>query len=211
MNSKYFTLEYWKRKKENFKSRNSERLHSILRKFRIGRFPYDEIKFYLYNYIISYIPSNKVRLFYLRNILGFKINKNAFIHLGCFFLGNNIEIGDDTVIGRDCVIVGNVKIANHCSISAYTIIQSVTHDKNSPTFKGFDNPIFIDDYVWTGFRTIILSGSNISKGVIIGANSTFIGGETEPFTVYAGSPAIKVSERDEKACVYELNYHPKFN
>ena len=131
-------------------------------------------KTYFYNYWLTYFPSHTLRCWYLRKFLKVKIGKDSFIHLGCYYNGNNISIGNNTVIGRSSDIVGEVQIGDNCSISAYTILQSVSHDKNSPTFAGIHNPIKIDDYVWIGFRSIILPGTIIGKGAIIGANSTVV-------------------------------------
>ncbi len=172
-------------------------------------------KTYFYNYWLTYFPSHTLRCWYLRKFLKVKIGKDSFIHLGCYFNGNNISIGNNTVIGRSCDIVGEVQIGDNCSISAYTILQSVSHDKNSPTFAGIHNPIKIDDYVWIGFRSIILPGTIIGKGAIIGANSTVVpdsgGGGLPPCSVFAGSPAKLVSKRSPEALRYILNYKPMFN
>lgn len=168
-------------------------------------------KSYFYNNVITYFPSHTIRKWYLKKILKVKIGEHSFIHLGCYFSGNNIIIGNHTVIGRKCWIAGEITIGDNCSISAFTILQSVTHDKNSPTFAAIHKPITIKDYVWIGYRAIILPGVTINKGAIIGANSTVVKGEIPSLSVYAGSPAKQVSTRSEEALQYNLLYNPLFH
>lgn len=149
-------------------------------------------KYYLYNYFITYIPFFCVRRLYLTRVLKYSIAPSAFIHLGCFFGGEDISISSDSVIGRDCIIVGEISIGKHNSISAYSIIQSVTHDKNSSIFIGVHKKIVIKDYCWIGFRSIILPGVTLEDGVIIGANSIANKKNYKEYGVYAGCPAIFV-------------------
>jgi len=170
----------------------------------------ENFKYYFYNYHISYLPIHKCRLFYLKNILRYKIGSHSFIHLGCFFLGSKITIGNNTVIGRNCNIIGEIIIGDNCSISAFTIIQSVSHNKDSPTFEGKHEQITIGNYVWVGIKAVILLGVTIGDCAIIGANSTITKNVPE-CKVFAGSPAKEISERSRSACVYTLDYHPPFN
>ena len=168
-------------------------------------------KFWLYNHNLTNFPSSTIRHFYLTKVLKYKIPKSAFVHLGCFFNCTNLIIGENTVIGRACTIVGDVTIGKNCSISAFNIIQSVSHDKNSKVFEAIYNPVIIEDYVWTGYNSVILDGSYLRRGCIIGACSLITGKtKTEECGVYGGVPAKKISERDKDACVYNLNYHPVF-
>lgn len=167
---------------------------------------------YLYNNIITYVPCYKFRRFYLVKILKLKISKSAFISIGCFFGGMSIKIGDDTVIGRRCVLNGDIVIGDHTAIAAYTILQAASHDNNAKDFRGIYKPIVIHDYVWVGTRAAILLGANIGKGCIVGANFLVTRDTvTEEYGIYAGSPVKKISERSQNACVYMLNYHPSFN
>jgi maltose O-acetyltransferase len=141
--------------------------------------------------------------------LNYKIGKNAFIHLGCYF-GGCIKIGENTVVGRNCSIVGNIVIGDNCSITAYTCIQADSHYKNSPMFAGYTTSITIGDYAWIGLRSVILPGVSIGAGAIIGANST-VTRDVPACKVFAGSPAKEISIRSPDVLKYNLNYHPPFN
>ena len=84
------------------------------------------LKSYLYNKWITHFPFNFVRLFYLRKILKIRIGKYSFVHMGAWFQGN-IRIGNNTVIGRNVVLMGEIIIENNVSISAETYLCSLTH------------------------------------------------------------------------------------
>lgn len=163
---------------------------------------------YLYNYFISFIPIHWIRIWALRHIVHVRMGKGCFVHLGAFFSGN-ISIGDDTVIGRKVTILGEVSIGSHCSISAETYIVASGHDKDSDVFAGVDYPIIIDDYVWTGTRSMILMNVHLYTGGVLGAQSVATK-DIPAYTVYAGCPAKEIGLR-KKGLQYELNYYPFFN
>lgn len=173
----------------------------------LKQLPYS-LRCYLYNYICSYVPCHIFRLFMLEHLVGVKLGRGVFIHLGAFFAGA-IAIGDDTVIGRDVHILGNVTIGAHSSISAETYMVASGHDKNDANFKGVNSHIIIDDYVWTGTRAMILMGTHIYTGGVLGAASVLTK-DIPPFEVYAGVPAKKIGERTHNLN-YELKYFPWFN
>ncbi|HFI4796318.1 acyltransferase [Elizabethkingia anophelis] len=132
--------------------------------------------------------------------------------MGCFFAGNQINIGDHTVINRGVFFdgrVGKIKIGSNVSISQETVIITMSHYINSPLFDAYNADVIIEDYVWTGFRATILPGVVIGKGAVLGVNSLATK-SLNPFGIYVGSPARKISERitDLK---YSLNYFPYFN
>jgi len=142
--------------------------------------------------------------------LGVKIGEGSFVHLGCFFLPKSVVIGNDTVIGRNVDIVGEVFIGCHCSITAHSILQSASHYKNSMSFAGFVNSIFIEDYVWIGNMSVVLPGVTIKRGAIVGAHST-VCRDIYEYEIVAGCPGKVVGKREAKICEYVLNYRPVFN
>ena len=54
--------------------------------------------------------------------------------------------------------------------------------------------VFIGDHVWIGQNAILLKGTHIASGSIIGANSVVAGKKISSNTVWAGNPAKKISE-----------------
>ena len=62
-------------------------------------------------------------------------------------------------------------------------------------FKPGKGGITIEDDVWIGAGVIILDGSTIKKGCVIGAGS-MVNGETEAYGVYAGNPLQFIKFRE---------------
>ena len=132
--------------------------------------------------------------------------------MGCFFAGSNIVIGSNNVIARKCYLdgrIGLIEIKNNVSIAPETIILSMSHLVNSPTFESKIGSVFIDDYVWIGVRAILMPGITAGKGSVIGAGS-IVTKNVEPFDIVAGNPAKKIGERTRNL-QYTLEYFPYFN
>lgn len=166
-------------------------------------------RYYLFNHCLTYFPNYRLRMFYLRHVLGISIGKGSFIHMGCFFDGNKIRIGNNTVIGRNCFFGdGKLTIKNNVSITAQAYIFGATHLKDSPIFDGIYRDVTIEDRAWIGARAMILPGVHIGKGSVLGAQSTATKNIPD-FTVYAGTPAKKIGVR-KRNLSYTLRYHPPF-
>lgn len=166
---------------------------------------------YVFNAWISNFPNHGIRIFYLRYMLGIKVGKETFVHMGCFFEGKNINIGNNTVIGRNCYLGGSggkLIIKNNVSITAQTYIFCSTHDANSPDFKCISKDVTIEDNVWIGARAMVLPGVKVGKGAILGAMS--IATKNIPdYCIYAGNPACEIGKRNNKLD-YKLRYFPYF-
>ena len=65
-------------------------------------------------------------------------------------------------------------------------------------FDGLDSfskgPIVIEDDVWIGFGSIILSGVKLSQGTVVGAGSV-VTKSTDPYSIVAGNPAKLIKKR----------------
>ena len=113
---------------------------------------------------------------------------------------SGIFIGDDTRI--TCYTImnggGNIHIGRGVIIGPRSTINANEHNFRSRTpviEAGFTHvDIWIGDDVWLGSDVAVLPGACLAKGTVVGANSV-IRGETEPYSVYAGSPARKVGQR----------------
>lgn len=77
--------------------------------------------------------------------------------------------------------------------------------------------VIIEDDVWVGYGTIIMSGIVIKKGSIIAAGSV-VTKDVDPYSIYGGNPAKKIKNRfdtDEELFEhikkYEANYGSKSN
>ena len=105
--------------------------------------------------------------------------------------GGRLSIGDGTYInyGTNISATSSVSIGRDCAIGQYCIIMDNDHHSPSDHRKpGSPAPIVIEDDVWLGARVIVLRGSHIGRGAVIGANS-LVKGNIPPYAVATGSPA----------------------
>ena len=86
-----------------------------------------------------------------------KVTANINLTIVC---EQRIRIGDDTMMGHDVIIYD----------SDYHPIEYLNEE-----FCTHTSPVYIGDHVWIGTRAMIMKGSNIGSGSIIGANAYFTG------------------------------------
>lgn len=113
--------------------------------------------------------------------IGNNVGFNDRIWLAANIKGGQITIGDDTIIGPNCVIHSG----NHVFTDKDNLIR-----KQGYIFK----PIIIGNDVWIGANVTILQGVEIGNGVIIAAGSV-VTKNMDPFSIYGGVPAKKIKNR----------------
>jgi acetyltransferase-like isoleucine patch superfamily enzyme len=167
--------------------------------------------YYFYNNFVTHIPLYGVRHFYLRNVIRIRLGKKSAVHMGCFFTGRAISIGNNTVINRNCFLDGRkgIEIGNNVSLSPETCLISLSHDPSSPDFSTTGEKVVIEDYVWTGIRAMILPGVRLGRGCVAGAGAVVTKSQ-EDFSIVAGSPAKKIGRRNPDLR-YDPSYFPFFN
>jgi sugar O-acyltransferase (sialic acid O-acetyltransferase NeuD family) len=127
-----------------------------------------------------------------------KLPKNTkyftFIHPSVQMLGNDIEIGEGSIICAGCVLTTNIKIGNHTHLNLQT---TVGHDCNignyfttAPGVKISGN-CKIYDCVYIGTNTSIKQKISIHSYVTIGLNAGVIKNINES-GIYVGVPAKKI-------------------
>ncbi|MFD1255998.1 acyltransferase [Mucilaginibacter terrae] len=119
-------------------------------------------------------------------------------------IGKNFYIGRDSFIESDVIIGDNVIWANRVAlvgrydhhyqqIGVPIRLALQIRDKNYK-WLGLNNVTIIEDDVWVGYGTTIMSGVTIKTGSIIAAGSV-VTKDVEPFSIYAGVPAKKIKNR----------------
>ena len=119
---------------------------------------------------------------YAKGVL--KIGNRSFFGDNCKVIADNSSI----LIGDDCLIAEQVSIraSNHGTKIGYSI------NKQPNLYKD----ITIGNDCWIGKGVIVLAGSIIPDGVVIGANSVVSPNlEFEEFCIYAGNPIRKIRAR----------------
>lgn len=167
--------------------------------------------YYLYNNVITHLPSYTIRHWYLRSILRIRIGRHSAIHMHCFFSNRHVTIGHNTIINRHCYLDGRfgIFIGNNVSISPYCALLSLSHDVNDPHFGAIGKKTVINDNVWIGMRAMILPGVLMGKGSVAGAGAV-VTKNVEPYTIVAGVPAKAVGSRAQPLD-YTLRYEPYFD
>lgn len=126
-------------------------------------------------------------------------------HIMCCDYDNSIIIGDETTIngefwgntvlhtmektkieiGKDCMLSGNIVIR---TTDGHAIINEKGERINMP------KDIKIDYHVWIGMNCVILKGSNLAKGCIVGANSVVTHSFNNTYKIIGGNPAKEISK-----------------
>ena len=130
-------------------------------------------------------------------------------------IGDYVHIAPYTCIigGKDCKLV----MGNFAGISAVCKILCGSDDFT----KGLMNPqvpikyrsvkmttITFEDYSCVGVNCVVMPGITLSEGSVVGSNSVLTK-DTEPWTIYVGSPAKPVGIRDKETILKnskELGY-----
>lgn len=150
------------------------------------------------------------------------INQHNFTDLGKICDINKIQVGMKTYGVLNVSTFGNkeefLKIGHFCSIgenvsfilggghygksfSTYPFKKKLLNQDEAIT-KG---PIIVEDDVWIGNGTIILSGVTIGKGAIIAAGSV-VTKSVEPYSLHAGNPARHIKYRIDSPQIREFLY-----
>lgn len=118
-----------------------------------------------------------------------------------------IDIGEGTVIGSHCTILGEVKIGKNCRIQSNTFIPggtiigdnvfigpgvTILNDKYPPSHGASWMPVTIEDGVAIGGGVTILPGVTLHKNVGIGAGSVVTKDIPEGYMAYSENQKAQI-------------------
>lgn len=168
---------------------------------------------FLYYFFAIYLPvsqsragkvvhSKKIRYIICRHI--FKhCGKNVNIEKGARFgNGSELEIGDNSGIGVNCVVPFDIKIGADIMMGPNCFILSENHD-----FSRIDIPMrqqgytkrcktIIEDDVWIGRDVLMTPGRIVKRGSVIGAGTVLCKNFPE-FSIVGGNPSRLIRSRIE--------------
>ena len=178
-------------------------------------FSFYQIIYSLFTHFIMFFPGSigrKLRLSYWKSKLKY-LGANVFFDIGIDITGcEKILIGYNFMLGRDCCIGSvdsdGVYIGNDVSIARGSYLHASNHKfseldvpinkqgvtYNSISFKNANYSIVIEDDVWIGSNSVILSGAHISTGCVISAGSV-VSGFYPPYSIIIGNPARLAGSR----------------
>ena len=181
---------------------------------------------------MAYYTLDQLEKMYFKSLgKNVKISDKASIY-NC----DQIEIGDNSRIDDFCVISGKVKIGKNVHITPQCLVaggengiifedfttiaygvqvftqsddysgKTMTNSTIPTKFKNeFKKEIVIQKYSIVGAGSIIMPGSILAEGTSIGAMS-LIRLNTEPWSIYAGSPAKRLKSRSKDLLELKKQY-----
>ncbi len=145
----------------------------------------------------SYMPyafgSKRIRYWVCKHLFA-KCGKNVNIEHGADIgSGRNIEIGDNSAIGVNCIVKRAI-IGNNVMMGPGVIFVGSNHNFSDPDkpLQGQGSidcpPIEVGDNVWFGYNAIVLPARKIGKCAIVGAGAV-VTKDVPDYAIVGGNPA----------------------
>jgi acetyltransferase-like isoleucine patch superfamily enzyme len=147
------------------------------------------------------MPGHLLRRLVLVKLVRADVHGGVSLERGVRVTGKGgVEIGSETNVNAGVVLDGRggLRIGSKVNISPEALILSAEHDPRSPDFAGVEAAVVIGDRAWIAARAIVLPGSEIGEGAVVGAGAV-VRGKVEPWSIVAGNPARKVGDRPRDA------------
>lgn len=156
------------------------------------------IRLYFYALLAMFMPAT--RMFSLKRSLlrwaGASIGENArVVSSARFYTTGRLEIGDDTWIGHEVLIIGgnaSVVLGANCDIAPRVTFVSGTHEVDFEgehiAGKGYSLPIEVGNGCWIGTSAVVLGGTTVGHNSIVAAGAV-VRGEYPPYSLIGGVPA----------------------
>jgi putative colanic acid biosynthesis acetyltransferase WcaF len=125
---------------------------------------------------------------------------------GCHFYPSGKVWAPWNLVCEDCCTLADgaeiynpslVYLESHCIISQQAYICGATHDYNDPEFPMISYSMRLGAYSWICARASVSPGVNVGAGAVLGLGSV-AARNLEPWTVYSGVPAVKMSGRQAR-------------
>jgi putative colanic acid biosynthesis acetyltransferase WcaF len=87
---------------------------------------------------------------------------------------------------------------SHAILSQQAYLCGATHDYDDPAFPLLAFEMRIGAYAWVCARACVAPGVNLGEGAVLGLASV-AAKDLEPWTIYAGSPAVAIKSRKRPA------------
>ena len=166
-----------------------------------------------------------------------KISRKASFHgAGNIEIGDNVRIDDFCVLSGKIVLGSHIHIGCHgillggtegiyvndFSTTSFRVTVFARSDDfsgetltNPQVFNEFrhnttEKAVYIGKHVVVGTGSTVFPGVVLGEGVAVGAHSLVLK-STEPWGIYAGSPAKRLKERSDKLLEQEKEFLTKWN
>ena len=112
----------------------------------------------------------------------------------------NLVCADQVTAGDGAEIYNPAPMhfGSHAIVSQGAYLCGATHDFDDPAFPLLAFSMSVGAYAWICARASVGPGVKVGEGAVLGLASV-ASRDLEPWTVYAGAPAVKVKERQRIA------------
>lgn len=110
-----------------------------------------------------------------------------------------VVIGNYCSIGPECVFMTGGE-HRYDGLSTYPFRMKLGLTENESITRG---PIILEDDVWLGFRSTIMSGVTIGKGAVVAAGAV-VTKDVPPYAIVGGVPAKVIKYRFSDAVIAEV-------
>lgn len=163
--------------------------------------------FFIINRVVLKIPVRFLRSLLLSLISNGRISRSARFARDVKILNiRGLSIGAYSNINSEVILDGrgaSLKIGMNVDIAPRTLIWTLEHDVDSPNHKSIAGSVIINDYVWIGSGVIILPGTELGYGSVIGAGSVFKG-VAEKNGIYIGPKSQFIKSRKIRNLNFKL-------
>lgn len=147
---------------------------------------------------------NNIRTWYKFHIKFPWVKYNGFVRVMrgvSFAKGMDIQIGNNVQFGLYCDVTTATHFGNNILLAGYvSIVGRQDHTYSDPLKtiwegkRGDNGLTVIEDDVWIGTHSVIMSGVRIGKGSIVAAGSV-VTKDIPPCEIWGGNPAHKLKDR----------------
>lgn len=147
-------------------------------------------------YRLSPRPLHAWRSMLLR-MFGAKMGPNCHFYPGSIVHSPwNLECADQVTAGDGAEIYNPapIKLGSHAILSQGCYVCGATHNFDDPAFPLLAYAMELGAYSWICARACVGPGVQVGEGAVLGLGSVATR-TLEPWTVYGGSPAVRIRER----------------
>jgi putative colanic acid biosynthesis acetyltransferase WcaF len=179
-----------------------------------GNNPFTQPSFSLYNrtlrglwgiiWLLLFRPSPRPFHAWRRLLLrlfGAKLGKNVNVYPNVkiwapwqLVVGNQVAIANGVTLYNMAPII----ISDNCIVSQSAHLCTGSHDIDSPNLQLIAKPIVLEKNVWVCAEAFVGLGVNIAEGCVLGARAVVVKSIAEPWSVWAGNPAVMKKMRNKR-------------
>ncbi|MGY8526772.1 putative colanic acid biosynthesis acetyltransferase [Paracidovorax citrulli] len=110
-------------------------------------------------------------------------------------IGNNVGVADGVTLYN----IERIEIGDYAVLSQGCHLCTGSHDYNSPNFKLIAFPITVAAQAWVCAESFLSPGVSVPEGAVVAPRSVVTKPLSQAWTIYAGTPARPVGQRDPGA------------